>query len=102
MSEYEGLSAWNSLNVSISLADAKKATSKLTKRKTAGPDGIMAEQIKHGGIVLLIHLTVVFQAMLKHAFVPNQFREAIMVPILKNRNGCVSDPKTTEGYRCHL
>ena len=62
-------------NINISLWEVKKAAG---NRKAAGPDGVMAEHIKCGGVVLLIHLSVLFQAMVRHSFIPEQFIESII------------------------
>jgi len=38
--------------------------------KLSGYDGIMAEHLKYGGSELYVHLSLLFNAMLKHAFIP--------------------------------
>ena len=84
-------------NISISLWEVRKATDRLLNRKAPGVDGILVEHIKYGGMILLIHMGVLFQAMLRHSFIPEQFKDSIVVPIMKDRNGGVSDPDNYRG-----
>ena len=35
--------------------------------------------------------------MLRHSVVPRQFKESVMVPIVKDRNGDISDPDNYRG-----
>lgn len=90
----DGQKMWDS---TVSLGVVKKAASKLRNKKAAGLDGISTEHIKHGGTDLLIHISVVFQAMLRHGYVPEQWKESVIVPILKNKSGSKMDPDNYRG-----
>ena len=81
----------------MSFNDVRKAAGKLQSRKAAGTDGISAEHIKHGSSDLLVHLSIVFQAVMKHGCVPDQWKESTIVPLLKDRNGDKSDPDNYRG-----
>ena len=41
----------------------------------------------------MVHLTRLFNIMIKHRFVPNSFGEGVIVPLLKDKSGdvCSSD-----------
>ena len=94
---YESLCEQNRSDLRVSFNDVRKAAGKLQNRKAAGTDGISAEHIKHGGSDLLVHLSIVFQAIMKHGCVPDQWKESTIVPLLKDRNGDKSDPDNYRG-----
>ena len=59
----------------------------LPLRKAPGHDGIQNEHIIHAGPQLLVHLSLLFTAMLRHSYVPENFRLRIIRPILKSKHG---------------
>jgi len=50
---------------------------KLKRRKSAGFDGITNEHILFGGLNLAVHICLLFNALLSHAFVPDNFCRGI-------------------------
>ena len=64
--------------------------------KCADADGISAEHLKNAPISLYHRLTQLFNKMLHHAFVPQQFKRGFMIPLVKDSQGNVSD---TSNYR---
>ena len=77
----------------------QESCGKTANRKAVGQDGISAEHIKHGGTDLLIHISIVFQSMLRHGYVPEQWKESIIVPILKDKTGSKIDPDNYRGLK---
>ena len=69
---------------------------KLKRRKSAGFDGITNEHILFGGLNLAVHICLLFNALLSHAFVPVNFCRGIVVPLLKNKH---SDSTSLDMYR---
>ena len=69
---------------------------KLKRRKSAGFDGITNEHILVGGLNLAVHSCLLFNALLSHAFVPDNFCRGIVVPLLKNKHG---DSTSLDMYR---
>ena len=59
----------------------------LKNNKAAGCDGICSEHIKYGGSQLLVHLCLLFNAMIVHSFVPADFCFGMIVPLLKDKHG---------------
>jgi hypothetical protein len=57
----------------IDIHDVYNCVNKLKLKKAAGHDDIMSEHIVYGGTSVLVHLCLLFNAMLMHAFVPNDF-----------------------------
>jgi len=61
--------------------------SRLKPKKAAGVDGIVSEHITYAGLDLVVHLCLLFNALLRHSFVPSDFCKGIIIPLLKNRHG---------------
>ena len=64
--------------------------------KSSGFDGICAEHVKYGGVILIITLTFIFNLVNKWEYVRLNFRQGIQVPLFKGKNLCSSD---TNNYR---
>jgi len=58
----------------IDVCTVQDCISDLKLRKATGRDGIRNEQIIYGGSQLVIHLSLLFNDMLRHSCVPNDFR----------------------------
>ena len=69
----------------------------MKKGKSADEDGISAEHLLNAPLNMLIRLTSLFNAMLKHSFVPKQFRLGFMVPIIKDHQGNSADVNNYRG-----
>ena len=54
-------------------------------------DGMYNEHIIHVGPQLVVHLCLLFTAMMRHSFVPTDFRFGIIKPLLKCKNVDQSD-----------
>ena len=68
----------------------------LKLRKAAGHDTIQNEHTVFAGCNLTVHLSLLFTAMVRHAFVPDSFRFGIIKPILKKKHG---DQSNLDMYR---
>ena len=53
--------------------------------RAGGPDGLMAEHLIHAHPSLLYHLCILFRSMATHSFVPQDFAEGIIVPLVKDK-----------------
>ena len=71
----------------IDLAVIDDAVRDLPLRIAPGHDGIQNEHIIYAGPQLLVHLSLLFTAMLRHSYVPEDFRLGIIKPILKFKHG---------------
>ena len=54
------------------------------------------ESFKFGGHRLHLYLSILFNLFLKVGYVPSAFSESAIIPLLKNRNGDITD---TNNYR---
>jgi hypothetical protein len=59
--------------------------------KSVGPDGISMEVFAHGGLRLAVMLTLLFNMFLKYCYVPANFSLSVMLPLVKNKAGNLSD-----------
>jgi len=62
----------------------------LKYRKTPGHDGISNDYIIYGPPVLVVHLSLLFNASLRHGFVPSNYCFGVILPLLKNKHGDAS------------
>ena len=70
----------------------------LKLRKAAGHDGVTSEHIVFGGNALAVHLCLLFNSMLRHSFVPSDFRFGLIKSVLKDKNGDITS-RPTDMYR---
>ena len=79
----------------ITLQELQKALKRLKPRKSPGPDNITNEMLQNLGNTALIKLLQVFNLSWETGTVPQTWREAIMIPILKKGK----DKKKAASYR---
>nr|VZH99100.1 unnamed protein product [Spirometra erinaceieuropaei] len=79
------------LDLPPSLQETIRAVQQLSSGKAPGSDAIPAEVYKHGGPLLMDHLTALFQEMWRQSEVPQDFKDATIVHLHKrkgNRQVC--------------
>nr|VZI44769.1 unnamed protein product [Spirometra erinaceieuropaei] len=79
------------LDLSPSLQETIRAVQQLSSGKAPGSDAIPAEVYKHGGPLLMDHLTALLQEMWRQGEVPQDFKDATIVHLYKrkgNRQVC--------------
>ena len=81
---------------SISIDDVKLAVKKLKSGKSGGSSGIMSDCYVRGTDLLYHYITLLFNCMLVHGVVPEDFRVSILVPIPK---GPRVDARNSDNYR---
>jgi hypothetical protein len=64
--------------------------------KACDPDNLSAEHLKYSHVILLIHLKLLFSAILVHNFVPDDFGNGIIVPLVKDKAGNIN---SVDNYR---
>jgi len=75
----------------FTIHDLRDACSKQKRGKAVGLDSVAMEAIMHGGDRLLIHICLLFNMFLKFSFVPKQFMQCVIIPLVKNKSGDLSD-----------
>ena len=79
----------------FSWQDMINIMSKLQPGKASG-SFLNAEHIMHGSTSLVIHLHLLFNAIVQHGYVPYDFLKGVVTPIIKDSEGDVS---SIENYR---
>ena len=64
--------------------------------KSSDEDGVVVEHLHHAPVNFLSQVALLFNRMLKHSFVPQQFQRGYMIPLIKDQQGNHSD---TNNYR---
>ena len=59
--------------------------------KASGMDGLTGESLKYANHILPVLLSICFTCMFKHCYLPNSMLDSVIVPLVKNRNGDLSD-----------
>ena len=75
----------------VSPNDIRCAISKLQMGKAAGSDLLSAEHYIYASDKVSVLLSMCFTAMLVHSFCPNRISETVLVPIIKDKNGDISN-----------
>ena len=71
--------------------DVCDAIRDLSSGRSGGYDGLDAEHFKFAGHSCVIHLSLCFTMMLKHSHLPNGLTKVLLIPILKDKTGNISD-----------
>ena len=76
-----------------------KKIGKLKLHKAGGHDGIQNENVIHAGSALAVHLSLLFNSLLRHSFVPDDFRVGIIKPLPKVKHDDLSNVDMYRGIR---
>jgi hypothetical protein len=69
----------NDDNYIINVSKVTEAIQKLKCHKSCGPDGILAEALKHGGQMLAVHLTMLFNMFSCHCHLSKDLIQTTIV-----------------------
>ena len=69
----------------VALGDIEQCIMNLKHNKAGGYDGVVNEHLIFSDHHLRVHLSLLFTAMLRHSFVPDDFCKGIIVPLLKSK-----------------
>jgi len=78
------------------MEDVDNAVRSLKFGKASGADGITIEHLRHAHPSIVLHLKQLFNLILLHGYVPDEFGRDIIVPLLKDRHG---DTGKLDNYR---
>ena len=87
----------NNDNNNITVFTLIDALACMKKGKSCDEDEISAEHLHNAPLIVLRRLTNLFNQMLKHSFVPKQFKLGFMVPIIKNHQASHADASNYRG-----
>lgn len=81
-----------SLNVDqFTTEDVREIIKSLSVSKAGGSDGLVAEHLKHASDRISAILSLCFNACLIHGHIPCDLIHTVLVPVLKNKSGDVTD-----------
>ena len=80
----------------LSWVDMLSVVSKLKTGK-ASASFVKAEHLLHGSPKLIVHLHILFNAMIQHSYVPTEFLNGVITPLIKDSEGNHSDPTNYRG-----
>ena len=63
----------------------------LANDKATGMDGLSGESLKFTDPILALLLSISFTCMFKHSYLPVSMLDSVVVPLVKNKNGDLSD-----------
>ena len=92
----DSLSSCSSFGHTFQTTDIKRAVDDTKLGKANGLDGLASEHFKYASEKLYVLLCICFNAMLLHSHVPTEFSNTILVPIIKDKKGNITDP---DNYR---
>jgi hypothetical protein len=68
----------------------------MKRGKAASSDNLTLEHVIYSHPSVVLHLCRLFNLMLKHGYVPNQFGRGIIIPLVKDKHG---DLTSSSNYR---
>ncbi len=72
------------------------AMNSLKTGKSAGNDGLAAEAFKYTDKKIIVYITMLFNCILCHGYIPTKLMDTIIVPIVKDKKG---DLSSKDNYR---
>jgi hypothetical protein len=75
----------------FSYIDVKNAVNVLKLGKSAGMDNLSSEHFRYASDRLCILFSLLFNSMLTHGFLPSHMMDSIIIPLLKDNKGDISD-----------
>ena len=81
----------------ISVVNVIDALLCMRRGKSADADNISAEHLHNAPLNFIQRMTALFNLMLSHSFVPEQFRLGFMIPLIKDHRGNHSDMNNYRG-----
>lgn len=64
---------------------------RMTRGKSPGHDGLSIEHLQNAGVHLPRVLSMFYSLCISHSYLPHELMKTIVVPIVKNRTGDISD-----------
>ena len=75
----------------VTAEDVAKCIGNLKHHKAVYLDSISSEHLIFGGPQLVVHLALLFNSMIYHSFVPSDFCNGVIIPLLKSKHGDATD-----------
>ena len=85
------------LSNQFDVLDIEKALAKLKAGKASGIVGIVKEHLVYSHPSVVVYLMLLFNMTAIHGFVPDDFGAGVMVPIVKDTAGDITDVGSYRG-----
>jgi len=80
----------------VEVTDVNTCLHELKTGKAPGCDSITVEHLIHSHPIVIVLLSILFNALLQHSYVPHAFAEGLLVLLLKNND---LDNTNVDNYR---
>lgn len=77
--------------VRFSTKQVSNTINKMTRGKSPGHDGLSVEHLQHAGPHIARVLAMFYSLCMSHSYLPHDLMRTIVVPIIKNKTGDISD-----------
>lgn len=78
-------------SVRISAKEVRSVIQGMSRGKSPGHDGLSIEHLQYAGPHLPRVLSMLYSLCISHAYLPHELMKTIVVPLVKNRTGDISD-----------
>ena len=78
----------------VTMSEVNEVVKSLPSRKSSGLDGLNGERLKHADPLLCLHLSICYSCMFKHCYMPQSMINLVIVPLVKNKSGDLTDKIT--------
>ena len=78
-------------SVNLMFTDINEAIKDMKSGKSAGIDGLQSEHVKHADASLSCLLSMLFNSIFNHGYLPKNIIHSIIVPIIKDKKGIVTN-----------
>ena len=75
----------------VTMSEVLEVVKDLPNRKSSGLDGLNGESLKYADPLLCLLLSICYTCMFKHSYMPQSMINSIVVPLVKNRCGNLTD-----------
>ena len=75
----------------VTMSEVLEVVKDLPNRKSSGLDGLNGESLKYADPLLCLLLSICYTCMFKHSYMPQSMINSIIVPLVKNRCGNLTD-----------
>ena len=75
----------------VTMSEVLDVVKDLPNRKSSGLDGLNGESLKYADPLLCLLLSICYTCMFKHSYMPQSMINSIIVPLVKNRCGNLTD-----------
>ena len=75
----------------VSVTEVMELLRELSSGKASGMGGLTSESLKYANHILPVLLSICFTCMFKHCYLPISMLDSVIAPLVKNRNGDLSD-----------